>query len=55
MWKEKELANEITKFKSNCLPLTFFNELTIKCVIGFGGFVKISKDLWQLIVENKAR
>jgi len=27
-------------------PLTFFNELTIKCVGGFGGFVKMSKDPW---------
>jgi hypothetical protein len=26
--------------------LTFFNELIVKYVVGFGGFVKISKDPW---------
>jgi hypothetical protein len=34
-----------------CFPLIFFNELTIKCVVRFGGFVKCSKDSWQLMVE----
>jgi len=34
----------------NNFPLTFFNELTIICVVWFGGFVKISKDPWQLMV-----
>ncbi len=27
------------------------NELTIKCVVRFGGFVKISEHPWQLMVE----
>jgi hypothetical protein len=35
----------------NCFTLTFFNELTIKCVVGFCGFVQISKDPWQLMKE----
>jgi hypothetical protein len=50
--KTKELANEIVGFNGLIFfPLFFFNELTIKCVVRFGGFVKISKDPWQLMVE----
>jgi hypothetical protein len=51
MWKKNEFANEITRFSGLCFPLTFSNELTIKCVVRFGGFVKISKDPWQLMIE----
>jgi hypothetical protein len=52
MWKQYELGNEIARFNGLIFfPLTFFNELTIKCVIEFGGFVKISKDSWQLMVK----
>jgi hypothetical protein len=43
MWKE--LSSELLDL------MVFFNELTIKCIIRFDGFVKISKDSWQLIVE----
>jgi hypothetical protein len=32
-------------------PLFFSNELIVKCVIWFVGFVKISKDPWQLMIE----
>jgi hypothetical protein len=46
--KIHELANEMVRFSG---PLTFCNELAIKCVVGFGGFIKISKDPWQLMVE----
>jgi hypothetical protein len=35
----------------NCFPSTFFNELTIKCVTRFVGFVKISNDPWKLMIE----
>jgi len=42
MWK-KNLANEIVGFNYYFLS-PFFNELIIKCVVGFGGFVKNSKD-----------
>jgi len=41
-----ELANEMLDLMTWFFSLTFFNELTSKCVVGFGGFVKILKDLW---------
>jgi len=45
MWKKNELANEIVGF-SGLIIFPFFNELTIKCVVGFGELVKILKDPW---------
>jgi hypothetical protein len=33
--------------------LTIFNKLTIKCVVGFGGFVQILDYPWQLMVRNE--
>ncbi len=54
--KKKELANEIVGFNGLIVfPLTLFNELTIKCVVGFGGFVKISKDPMAINGRNRAR
>jgi len=44
MWKKQELANEIVGLIG---LIIFKNELTLKCVVRFGGFVKIS---WQLMV-----
>jgi len=41
--KKKKLANEIVGF-NYYFSLPFFNELIIKCVVGFGGFVKNSED-----------
>jgi hypothetical protein len=35
----------------NFLPLIFFNELNVKCIVGFGGFVKNLMDPWQLMGE----
>jgi hypothetical protein len=48
---KKELTNEIIGFSGLIVSLILFNELIIKCVIGFGEFVKISKDPCQLMVE----
>jgi hypothetical protein len=45
-WPMK-LLNLVFKFFS----LIFFNELTIKCLVGFGEFVKISKDPWHSMVD----
>jgi len=47
---KKKLTNETIGF-NGLNPFSFFNELIIKCVIGFGEFVKISKDPCQLMVE----
>jgi hypothetical protein len=50
--RKNELANEIARFSSVIIFLfKNFNELTIKCVVTFGGFMKFSKDPWQLMVE----
>ncbi len=39
--EKNELVNEIVGFSGLIIILkTFFNELTIKCVIRFGGFVE---------------
>jgi hypothetical protein len=51
MFLKNELVNEIVRFNGLFFSINFFNELTIKCVIRFGGFVKISKDPWQLMME----
>jgi len=40
--KKKELANEIVGLIG---IIIFKNELTLKCVGGFGGFVEISRQL----------
>ncbi len=49
---KKKLANEIVRLMAIFFPLTFFNKLTIKCVVGFWWVsVKISKDPCQLMVE----
>jgi hypothetical protein len=49
MLKKYELANEIVRF-NEFFPLIFFNELNNKCIVWFGGFVKIM-DPWQLMGE----
>ncbi len=49
--KKIELASEFVRFNKKINSLDFFNELTIKCVVGFGGFVKILEDPWQLMVR----
>ncbi len=49
--KKMELANEIVGFNGLIFSLTFFNELNIKCVVRFGGFVKMLEDPWKLMVE----
>jgi hypothetical protein len=52
MWKINELTNEIVGFNALIIFfLTFFNELIIKCVVRFGGCLKILKDAWLLMVE----
>jgi len=46
------LANEIAEFRGLIVfLLTFSNDLTIKSIVRFGGFVKILKDPWKLMVE----
>jgi len=37
-YNKNELANEIVGF---CSLIFFLNELTIKCVVGFGSFLKL--------------
>jgi hypothetical protein len=36
------MANEISRFSSLNFLLVFLNELNVRCVIGFGMFVKVS-------------
>jgi hypothetical protein len=45
-WPMKLLNLVVELFSHN-----FFNELTIKCVVRFGEFVRISKNPWQLMLE----
>jgi hypothetical protein len=51
MWKKRSWPMKLLNLMVELFSFNFFNELTIKCVVGFGGFVKISKDPWQLMVE----
>jgi hypothetical protein len=52
MWKKNDLANEIVRFNSLVFFVLFFlNELTIKCVVRFGGFMKILEDPKQLMAK----
>jgi hypothetical protein len=41
--KKNLMANQIVKLVIWIFFLTIFNELTVKCVIGFGGFVEFWK------------
>jgi hypothetical protein len=45
--KKNDLANEIVRFNG----LVFFVELNIKCVVRFGGFMKILEDPKQLMAK----
>jgi hypothetical protein len=49
--KKIELGNEIVGFSALIIFFNFFNELTIKCVVRFGGFVKISRVSWKILVN----
>jgi hypothetical protein len=45
--KKNVMANQIVKLVIQIFFLTIFSELIIKCVIGFGRFVRILKDPWK--------
>jgi hypothetical protein len=49
--KKMSLLIKLLDLMLNFFLLTFFNDLIIKCVVGFGGTMKNSKDPWQLIIE----
>jgi len=45
--KKNVMANQIVKLVIQFIFLTIFSELIVKCVIGFGRFVRILKDQWK--------
>ncbi len=45
--KKNVMANQIVELVIRIFFLTIFSELIVKCVIGFGRFVRILKDQWK--------
>jgi hypothetical protein len=42
------MANKIAGFGgTNFFPLVIWSEETVKCIKGFGGFVRILEDQWK--------